>query len=123
MCADVVASLYPSGERPAGLPLVGAITLTAPSSIVTERPRPPVGSVRLRTQVSEIAGIETGAVRIKRGQHPVDSALDQLVVIDWLDVSPVDPLIDCHKLAELEARSGHRRRRDRRWSPAARQRH
>ena len=40
-------------------------------------------------------------MRVERGKHAVDRALDQGVVVDLVDVVRLDPLIDAHELLEL----------------------
>ena len=38
---------------------------------------------------------------IERGEHPVDRALHQRLVIDLVDIVRLDPLVDAHELIEL----------------------
>ena len=52
----------------------------------------------------EIAAVQIARMRIERGQHPVDHAAHQLVVIDLVDVTRLDALVDRHHLGELRTR-------------------
>ena len=61
-------------------------------------------------------------MRIERGQHAVDRALDQRVVVDRHDIVRLDLLVDAHELLELlvigrvrrsEGAGGHRHQRER----------
>ena len=40
-------------------------------------------------------------MRVERGEHAVDRALDQRVVVDRVDVVRLHPLVDAHELLEL----------------------
>ena len=40
-------------------------------------------------------------MRVERGQHAVDRALDQGLVVDLVDIIGLDPLVDAHELLEL----------------------
>nr|WP_243657372.1 hypothetical protein [Parafrankia sp. BMG5.11] len=60
-------------------------------------------------------------MRVEAGQHAVDRAANQLVVIDRLDIARLDPLVDCEQLGKLrpgtaidlgEASGGRRQQRD-----------
>ena len=47
---------------------------------------PAVIAVRGGLQLAVVAALHVGAVRVERGQHAVDGALDQGVVVDRVDV-------------------------------------
>ena len=77
---DIVARL--DAGRAAGVSSVGAMTLTAPSSMRDGEAEAAIFAFGLCPQIQEIARVEIGAVRIEAGQHPVDRALDQRLVIN-----------------------------------------
>jgi hypothetical protein len=40
-------------------------------------------------------------MRVERGQHPVDRALDQSVIVDLIDIIGLHSLVDAHELLKL----------------------
>ena len=58
-------------------------------------------AVGRRHQALEAARVEIGGVRIEAGEHAVDRAADQLLVVDLLDIFGADPLEHAHELVEL----------------------
>jgi hypothetical protein len=40
-------------------------------------------------------------MRVERGEHAVDRALDQGLIVDLVDIVRLDPLVDAHELLEL----------------------
>ena len=58
-------------------------------------------AVGRRLQLVEVARLGVGAVRVERGQHAVDRALDQRLVVDRIDIIGLHPLVDAHELLEL----------------------
>jgi hypothetical protein len=63
----------------------------------------------------QIGPVEIGRMRIKRGQHPIDHAVDQRLIVDFLDIACLDPLIDRENLGKFRSRApfdlGEARRR------------
>ena len=73
-------------------------------------------------ELVEVARLDIGTVRVERGEHAVDRALDQRVVVDRVDVVRLHPLVDAHELLELlvigrvrgsEGAGGHRNQGER----------
>ena len=69
----------------AGVSSSGAITLTTPFSMVTSRPIPPNLAAGLDIELLHFLGVHIARMRIKRGEHAVDRASDQLPLIWYLD--------------------------------------
>ena len=70
----------------------------------------------------EIRRFGVAGMRVERGQHAVDRALDQGMIVDLVDIVRLDPLVDAHERLELlvigdvrggERAGGHRDQRER----------
>ena len=58
-------------------------------------------AVRRGLQLVEVRPFLIARMRVERGKHSVDRALDQRLVVDRVDVVRLDPLVDAHELLEL----------------------
>ena len=52
-------------------------------------------------ELVEVGRFDVARMRIQRGEHAVDCALDQRLVVDLVDIIRLDALIDAHELLEL----------------------
>ena len=95
----------------AGVSSIGETTLTRPSSIVTSMPKPAELAVGGLLHVAPGLLIHVARMRIERGDHAVDGALDQLGVVGLFDIVGPDPLE--HVAEQIELRIGVGR-----WSAA-----
>ncbi len=82
---------------------------------------PGVIAVDHRFEPLQIRPVEIGGVRIEAGEHAVDRAADQRLVVDRLDVAGLDPLVGREQAREFGAgaavdlRDARSRRRDERY--------
>ena len=85
----------------AGVSSIGVMTLTRSFSIVTSMPRPP-NSPLVWTRMSLAAsGVHVGRMRIERGQHAVDGALDQRLLVRRRHILGAHALEDVAENREL----------------------
>ena len=54
-----------------------------------------------RFEPLEVRSVEIAGMRVQRGQHTVDRAVDQDIVLDRLDITCLDALVDREQLAEF----------------------
>jgi hypothetical protein len=77
--------------------------LIAPSSIETVRPEPAVIALGQDAHVLIVERVDIGGMRVQAGQHPLDRALDQRLVVDPLDIVRLHPVEDLDEAVELSA--------------------
>ena len=63
--------------------------------------KPAIFAVDLRLQIAEIRFVQKPAMRIEAGEHALDRAFHQLLVLDLVDIARLDLFVDCQKLFKL----------------------